>query len=184
MEDSQIIELYWQRDEAAIAETHKKYGKFCRGIAKNILTVNEDAEECVSDTYVGIWNAIPPERPNNLTAFVCRVARNLSLKRFEFLQREKRSGMTLVALSELEEVLADEDLAPNVDDEAIGECISRFLRTQKEDARNVFIRKYYFFDSIRDIANRYSFSESKVKNMLLHTRNKLKDYLRKEGIEL
>lgn len=184
MDDLRIIELYFDRDEQAIKETDTKYGKLCHGIAYNILNNHEDSEECVNDTYVGVWNTIPPTRPNNFMAFVCKITRNLSLKRLEFMKREKRSADVLLSLEELASVLPDERYAPNVSDEEVGKLISKFLRTQKEDVRNVFIRKYYFFDSIRDIAKRYGFTESKTKNMLFYTRNKLKDYLIKEGVEI
>ncbi len=184
MNDLDIIELYFARNEQAIKETDEKYGKLCHDIAYNILNNNEDSEECVNDTYIGVWNAIPPARPNNFQAFVCKITRNLSLKRLESLSRQKRSQATLVSLDELAEILSDESIGDGVSDEDIGKLISRFLRNEKEEIRNVFIRKYYFFDSIGDIASRYSFTESKVKNMLHHTRTKLKDYLIKEGIEL
>lgn len=184
MEDRRIIELYFERDEQAIQETKAKYGKLCHRIAYNILNNHEDAEECVNDIYAGVWNAIPPTRPNHFLAFVCKIARNLSLKRLEFMTREKRSQAVLVSLDELEAILPDERYAPAIRDEDIGKRISDFLRSQKEESRNVFIRKYYFFDSIGEIAERYSFTESKVKNMLFHTRNKLKDYLMKEGVDI
>ena len=184
MDDLRIIELYFERDEQAIKETDAKYGKLCHRIAYNILNNHEDAEECVNGTYAGVWNAIPPTRPNNFMAFVCKIARNLSLKRLEFVKREKRSQAVLVSLDELEAILPDERYAPDISDEDIGKLISDFLRRQKEDVRNIFIRKYYFFDSIGDIAERYSFTKSKVKNMLFHTRNNLKDYLIKEGVEI
>lgn len=184
MDDSKIIELYLSRNEQAIKETDVKYGRLCHSIAYNILNNREDSEECVNDTYEGVWNAIPPTIPDNFMSFVCKIARNLSLKRLEFIKREKRSQAMLVSMEELEEVLPDERYAPEADDEAVGECIGNFLRSQKEDVRNVFIRKYYFFDSVADIAKRYSFTESKVKNMLYHTRNKLKDYLIKEGVRI
>lgn len=184
MDDLRIIELYFERDEQAIKETDAKYGKLCHSIAYNILHNQEDSKECVNDTYVGVWNAIPPTRPNNFMSFICKIARNLSLKRLEFMKREKRSADVLLSLDELSAVLPDERYAPGVNDEDVGRLISKFLRSQKEDVRNVFIRKYYYFDSIGEIAKRYSFTESKVKNMLFHTRNKLKDYLIKEGVEL
>jgi RNA polymerase sigma-70 factor (ECF subfamily) len=184
MDDSKIIELYFERDDRAIKETQIKYGKLCHKIAYNILNNYEDSEECVNDTYVGVWNAIPPTRPNNFMSFVCKITGNLSLKRLEFMKREKRSADVLVSLHELEGILPDEKYAPDVSDEDIGKLISNFLYTQKEDVRNVFIGRYYFFDSIREIADTYSFSESKVKNMLFYTRNKLKDYLIKEGVEI
>ncbi len=184
MDDLKIIELFFKRNEQAIKETDAKYGKLCYSIAFNILKNREDSEECVNDTYAGVWNAVPPARPNNFMAFVCRIARNLALKRLEYLKREKRSSGVIVSVEELEEILPDERYAPNVTDEDIGRLISTFLRSQKEDVRNVFIRKYYFFDSIGEIAKLYSFSESKVKNMLFYTRNKLKEYLIKEGVEM
>ena len=184
MIDLSIIELYFARDEEAIKQTDIKYGKLCHSVAYNILNNNEDSEECVNDTYIGVWNAIPPARPNNFTAFVCKITRNLSLKRLEAMSRQKRSQAILVSLDELAEVLSDESIADGVSDEDIGKLISDFLRNEKSEIRDVFIRKYYFFDSIGDIARRYDFTESKVKNMLHHTRTKLKDFLIKEGIEI
>lgn len=182
MDDRTIIELYFARDEQAIKETDAKYGKLCYRIANNILNNDEDSQECVNDTYVGVWNTIPPTRPNNFKAFVCRITRNLSLKRIEAAARQKRSQATVVSLDEFAEILPDENIADGVTDETIGKAISDFLRKEKEEVRNVFVRKYYFFDSIGEIAKRYGFTESKVKNMLYHTRNKLKDYLIKEGV--
>ena len=184
MEDLQIIELYFARDERAIRETDRKYGKLCHGIAYNVLKNREDSEECVNDTYVGVWNAIPPTRPQNLMAFVCRIARNLSLRRLESLSRQKRSQATLVSLDELAEILPDECIDSALTDESIGKLISDFLRGEKADVRNVFIRKYYFFDSVEAIAERYGFTESKVKNMLYRTRSKLREYLTEKGVSL
>ncbi|MBQ9121666.1 MAG: RNA polymerase sigma factor [Clostridia bacterium] len=184
MEDKQIVELYFARDERAIRETEAKYGRLCFHIACNVLSDPSDAEECVSDTYLGAWNAIPPTRPNSLKAFLCKIARNLSLKRLESVERQKRSRDMTVSLTELEEVLPDACIAPEISDGEISVRISDFLRGEKADARNVFLRRYWFFDSIEEIAARYSFSQSKVKSMLYHTRKKLKEYLIKEGIEL
>ena len=184
MDDLKIIELYFERNERAIRETDAKYGKLCYRIAYNILNNREDSEECVNDTYMGAWNTIPPARPDNFVAFLSKIARNLSLKRLEFLTREKRSAAIVLSLDELVGVLPDERFSPEASDEYVGTLISAFLRTQKADARNVFIRRYFFFDSIGEICARYSFTESKVKNMLFRTRNKLKEYLIKEGIDL
>ena len=184
MNDLEIIELYFERDEKAIKETDAKYGKLCHSIANNILHNEQDSEECVNDTYIGVWNAIPPTRPNNFMAFVCKITRNLSLKRLETMARRKRSAATIVSLDELAEVLPDENIASGVSDADIAKAISDFLRNEKEDVRNVFMRKYYFFDSVGDIAERFGFTESKVKSMLFHTRNKLKEYLIKEGVEI
>ena len=184
MDDSDIIELYFARDEQAIRETDKKYGKLCRSIAYNILHNHEDTEECLNDMYNGVWNTIPPTRPVNFMSFVCAITRNLSLKKFQYLMRDKRAKTVLVSLTDLEEILPDERIRSDISCEAIGRMISSFLRTQKEDARNVFVRKYYFFDSTEEIARRYAFTQSKVKSMLYHTRNKLRDYLIQEGVEI
>ncbi len=184
MEDEKILDLYFDRDEKAIHETDVKYGAHCRRIAYNILANHEDSEECVNDTYLGAWNAIPPTRPNSFIAFLSRITRNLSLKRLEYRSREKRSDALTVSFEELEYVLPDDRFAPGVSDEEIGSLISRFLESQKEDARNIFIRRYFFFDSVKDIAEHYSFTESKVKSLLLRTRSKLRDYLQKEGVSI
>ena len=184
MDDLNIIELYFARDEQAIKETDVKYGRLCHSIAYNILHNKEDSEECVNDTYIGVWNAIPPTRPNHFIGFVCKITRNLALKRIEAMNRLKRSQATVVSLDELAEILSDESIAEDVSDEGITELIGDFLRKEKADVRNVFLRKYYFFDSVGDIAERYGFTEDKVKSMLYHTRKKLKEYLVKEGVAI
>ena len=184
MDDLEIIELYFARNEQAIHETDVKYGKLCFSVANNILNNNEDSEECVNDTYLSVWNKIPPTRPNSFVTFICKIVRNLSMKKLDFKLTKKRSSNAVISFSELEEILPDNRITPDVNDKEIGRLISDFLEKEKEDARNVFIRKYWFFDSISDIAARYSFSESKVKSMLYHTRNKLREHLQKEGIEI
>lgn len=184
MEDPGIIALFFERNERAVAETEEKYGRLCHSIAYRVLQNREDAEECVNDTLAALWNAIPPARPNSLAAFVCRITRNLALKKLTYLKREKRSPDVLLSLEELEDVLPDGHCAADVTKESVGELISRFLRTQREEVRLVFLRRYYFFDSIEEIALRFGFTESKVKSMLFYTRKKLKKYLIKEDIEL
>jgi len=185
MDDLTIIELYFARDEKAIKETDTKYGKLCSSVANNILSNDEDSAECVNDTYLSVWNTIPPTRPSNFSAFICRITKNISLKRLDFNKARKRTPNAIISFSELEEILSNENIPrPEISTGEVSKLISEFLWKEKEDARNVFIRKYWFFDSISDIATRYSFTESKVKNMLYHTRNKLREYLKKEGIEL
>ena len=184
MDDQKIIELFFKRCEEAIAATSEKYGKMCRSISDRILKNNEAVEECVNDTYLSTWNTIPPTRPNNFRAFLCKIVRNLSMKKLEFNLALKRSQNVTVSFSELEEILPDNRTAPEWEYESLGKIITDFLQAEKEDVRNVFIRKYYFFDSISDIAGRYSFSESKVKNMLYHSRNRLREYLKKAGVEV
>ncbi len=184
MDDIKIIDLYFARNEQAIKETDIKYGKLCFGLANNILRCHEDSEECVNDTYFSVWNSVPPTRPNNFRAYLCKIVRNISLKKLNYLLAAKRSRDLTVSLSELEEIMPSEHIPSEPEGKELGKIISDFLRKEKEDARNVFIRKYYFFDTIEDIAARYEFSESKVKNMLYHSRNRLKKYLAKEGVEV
>ncbi len=183
MDDSKIIALYFERNETAIKETETKFGKLCFSISHNILKNRTDAEECVNDTYLGIWNAIPPERPKNFMAFISKIARNISLKRLEYNLAKKRACAEPIEFSELQEVLADESaFFEDHTEEDLGKLIGDFLKTEKESARNVFLRKYWFFDSIEDISKRYHFSESKVKSMLFQTRNKLRQYLINKGV--
>ena len=184
MDDLMIIELYFARDEQAIKETDRKYGKTCFRVAYNLLSNNEDSEECVNDTYLTVWNKIPPTRPNNFIAFICKITRNLSLKRLEVSNAMKRSAGTIISMSELEKALPDQCIAPDVEDEELGKLISAFLWSEKALDRNVFLRKYWFFDSISDIAERYSMNENSVKSMLFRSRNRLREFLRKEGIDV
>lgn len=184
MEDFQIIALYFERNERAIIETGIKYGRLCFGIAHNILCSNEDSEECVNDTYLSAWNAIPPRKPDNFMAFLCKITRNLSLKRLNYNMAQKRNPELLLSFEELEQVLPDSQINFQVRDEDIGQAISAFLKTVSQESRNVFIRKYWFCDSVTDISRRYSFSRSKVKSMLYRTRKGLKEYLEKEGVAL
>jgi len=184
MEDLQIIDLYFARDEQAIRETDHKYGKLCFLVANRLLCSNEDSKECVNDTYLAVWNKIPPTRPTNFTAFICKIARNLSLKKLEFANAAKRSADAILSLSELEATLPDNCIAPDITDEELGKRISTFLWSEKELARNVFLRKYWFFDSVSEIAVRYSLSESHVKSMLFRTRNRLREFLKKEGVDV
>ena len=184
MDDLQIIELYFARDEHAIKETDRKYGKTCFRVAYNLLSNNEDSEECVNDTYLTVWNKIPPTRPNNFSAFICKITRNLSLKRLETSNAMKRSADAIVSLSEIEATLPDHSIAPGIEEEELGKLISAFLWSEKELDRNVFLRKYWFFDTISDIAERYSLPENTVKSMLFRSRNRLREFLKKEGIEV
>lgn len=185
MDDRRIIELFTARDEAAIKETEREYGRLCYRVAYNILGNAEDAEECVNDTLLAVWNRIPQTvTPGNLKAFVCRIARNTALKKLEYNTAAKRSPNAAVSLAELEEIIPDNSAPPDNTGENIAEAITAFLRLQKPEARKVFVRRYWFFESVSEIAKRFSFSESKVKSMLFHTRKKLKSYLTKEGIEI
>lgn len=184
MDDRNIIELYFDRNEDAIKETDIKYGKLCLRIAYNVLNNHSDSEECVNDTYLSVWNQIPPTRPNNFMAFLCKIARNISLKRYHFNHAAKRNELVEISFSELESILPETSFQPELDDGYLGKLISEFLRCEKEDARNVFIRKYWFFDTVEEIAERYSFTESKVKSMLSRTRNRMKVFLIQKEVRL
>ena len=176
MEDLQIIDLFFTRNEQAIKETDAKYGRLCFSVANKILENDEDSEECVNDTYLRAWNEIPP--------FLCKITRILSLKKLEFSNAMKRTSSIVVSFEELEGVLQDERIAPGTEAVELGVLISNFLRREKADARNVFLRKYLFFDTVEEIAERFGMNENTIKSMLFRTRNRLREYLRKEGIEV
>ena len=184
MEDSKIIELYWNRDESAIAQTKEKYEAYCFSIARNILHNQEDAEDTVNDTYLATWNAIPPHHPLILSTFIGKICRNLSLNRWRSLSAEKRGGGQIaVSIDELEECIPDESsISKNLETRYLAETIDEFLAGLKESERKVFVCRYWYFDSIDAIAKRFGFTESKTKMMLKRTRDRLRDYLIKEGL--
>ena len=186
MEDSAIVDLYWARDEGAIVQTKRKYGSYCTAIAMRILQNVQDADECVNDTYLGAWNAMPPHRPNVLQTFLGKITRNLSLKRYRLLTADKRGGGELPAvLDELQECLAsDDDVQATVETGELGGMIDAFLADISADERNVFVCRYWYNDPIADIAKRFGFSESKVKMMLKRTRDRLALYLSERGVRL
>ena len=174
MEDCQIIALYNARNSIAIQETSKKYGRLCYMIADGILHCKEDNEECVNDTYLTAWNTIPPENPNYLSSYLCRITRNLSLKKYEHEHARKRNKDFLVSISELEEILTDSnDILQEMEEKELGETINRFLWTLPIEERNLFIRRYFLFQPIKLIASELSFSQSKVKSALSRTRKRL-----------
>ena len=184
MEDLEIVELYWNRNEDAIKETSKKYGNYCYSISYNILNNNEDAQECVNDTYLSAWNAIPPHHPNILSTFLGKITRRLSLNKWREKNAQKRGGGEIVlSFDELEECIGANDYAKEeLEAEELARTINTFLSTLKEDERKVFVCRYFYFEPIDDIAVRFMFTPSKVKMMLKRTRDKLKDYLVKEGV--
>ena len=184
MNDQQIIELYWQRDTQAIQETSIKYGAYCYSIANNILDNKEDSEECVNDTWLRAWNAIPPQRPAILQMFLAKIARNLSLDRYLSRTAQKRGGgeMPLV-LDELAECIpSSSDVASEYERKELAQYIRKFVHSLPERERNIFLRRYFFADSIAVIATQYNLSENNVMVILSRTRKKLKNFLRKEGL--
>ena len=183
MLDSRIVELYWARSEQAIDETEKIYGRYFYAIAYGILRDDEDSKEIVNDTYIKAWNNIPPERPKNLKAFLGRITRQLSINRLEKnLSKKRGGGQYVLALEEIEECIPDRD--NDVDTEELRNALNRFLRSLPDEPRRVFIRRYWHMSTISEIARDFSMSESKVKSMLMRTREKLKKYLLREGLSI
>jgi RNA polymerase sigma-70 factor (ECF subfamily) len=184
MTDAQILDLYESRNESAISETANRYGAYCTAIAMGILHNREDAEECVSDTYLRAWNAIPPERPAILSAFLGRIVKNLSLDRYKARKTTKRAAdETALLLSELEGcVPARATVESVVDSRSLSAVIEGFLQTILPNDAAYFTRRYWHNDSVGEIARRFAVSESRVKSSLFRTRNKLKTTLEKEGI--
>jgi len=183
MDDKDIVELYWQRNEQAIKETADKYGAYCRKISQNILSDLADSEEILNDIYMQAWLSIPPHHPDSLMAFLGKLARNLALNRYKAVHAKKRlADKFAVSLDELSDCTPS---AITVEDKAeiaeLGKSISRFLYSQKEDIRNVFICRYFYCDSIEEISGHFGYSQSKIKSMLMRARIRLKSYLKKEG---
>lgn len=183
MEDSQILALYWEKDPEAISATADKYGAYCSAIAKNILRHAEDVEECVNDTWLHAWNAIPPQRPKVLRMFLAKITRNLSFDRLNAQKAQKRGeGEIVLVLDELAECLGGgTDTEEEYAAKELGQCIGRFVRALPERDGNIFVRRYFFAEFIADIAKRYGLSESHVTVILSRTRKKLKAHLLKEG---
>ena len=181
MEDSKIIELYFDRSETAIKETQIKYGKYCYFIAYNILYSKSDAEECVNDTYFNVWNSIPPEKPVYFKAFLGRVTRNLALNRYEYNNAQKRSPNFGEIEEELKEGVSDKKFA--VDEEHIlKELINNFLKSLSKKQRIIFLQRYWYFSTIKEIALSVGMKESNVKVILFRVREQLKNYLKQEGV--
>ena len=183
MDDQKIVDLYWARDEDAILHTQRKYGGSCLTIANNILNNSQDAEECVNDSYLKVWNLIPPERPRSLFAFLSRIVRNISLDRYRFNRADKRSRHADVMFSELEECISDESLA-DVSEEGVVDALNRFLVTLDQETRLLFVRRYWYMDSNQTLAKTFSLSENVIRQRLFRAREKLKEFLEKEGIGL
>lgn len=184
MEDSQIVELYWQREERAISATAVKYGKYCHTIAYNILTNKEDAEESVNDTYLAAWKNMPPHRPSILSAFLGKITRRISLNRWRSRSTQKRGGGEVaIALEELSECIpSGQNVEDYVEGKELARSINAFLGTLPETERDVFVSRYWFLASVREISEKFGFTESKVKSMLLRTREKLRKNLQEEGL--
>ena len=185
MNDNDIIALYWARDERAITETDGKYGRFCRSIAMNILSVNEDAEECVNDTYHKAWTVIPPQKPDCFRAWLGKVVRNIALNLWNRSHTKKRNSGMETMLSELEEcVPSRETVESEIDDIELGHAISRWLETLDGQDRKFFILRYWNGIPLKSIAERYGVRADKLAQKMLRLRRSLKEALEKEEIFL
>lgn len=184
LEDREILSLYWQRREEAIRETDRKYSPYCSHIAMNILADREDTEECVSDTWLHVWNAIPPQRPSRLGVWLGKLTRNLALDRWRARTAEKRGGGELpVLFSELEECVSGESgVEQALEEQQTMEAIRRFLGALPREKRALFLRRYYFGDSLEELGRRTGRSRSQVKSALFRLRSQLRDFLKEEGI--
>ena len=184
MEDKKIIALFWARIEGAIDAVRKKYGKLLFQIGLNILADRQDAEEAENDTYLALWNTIPPAQPDPFPPYICRICRNTALKRLAHRDAQKRNSRYDLCLDELLEILPGDTLEDMMDGRALGQAIDCFLSKQTQEDRALFIRRYWFGDDIGDLSRRFGMSRSNTSVRLHRIRNKLKQFLIQEGFSL
>lgn len=185
MEDHAIIELYFARDESAIKETDAKYGAYCTAIAYNLLNVREDAQECVNDTYLAVWERIPPHIPECLRAFLGRMTRNIAVDRYRRTHAKKRSDGLEVTLSELGECLpSDENVERALDAKLLAESLNAWLLSLPEQDRMLFVRRYFYGDAAKGLAKKTGMSEAGLSRRLAKLRDSLRAYLTERGNEL
>ena len=182
MTDRQIIALYWARDEQAIHETDIVYGSRLHYLAHKIVQSYEDAQECVNDTYLKTWDTIPPTRPEYFFAYIAKICRNFALGVLDWKSAAKRKGEVVSLTQEMEACIPDPQHERKLEGQELGEVLNRFLESLSYENRVIFLRRYWYLDTIAEIANRYGMSESKVKTGLHRTRAKLHSFLEKEGI--
>ena len=178
MEDEKIIELFFERSEQGIKELDKKYGSACRKLSYSIVNDLQDAKECVNYAYLGAWNAIPPEKPNPLVSYILKIVRNISLKCFSHKHAEKRNSSYTVAMSELQSCLSDsESVEGEIEARELAKIIEGFLDTLTVENRVIFMRRYWYADSYKDIAELVGMTEKNISVRLARIRNKMKEYL-------
>lgn len=182
MTDDQIIDLYWSRNEQAISCTDRIYGSRLLNLAGRILNSREDSEECVSDTYMKAWQTIPPQRPTYFFAFLSKICRHLAFGKLDWDNAVKRKAEVVSLSEELQLCIPDGGWERKLEGEEIGHLLNEFLAVLPKESRMIFLRRYWYGESVAEIANRYSVSQSKVKTSLHRTREKLRIYLEKEGI--
>ena len=186
MEDAEIVALYWARNEDAITQTKAKYGAYLNKVANNILADLEDSQECVSDTLLAAWRSMPDNRPKNLRTYLGKITRQVSIDLYRRRNRMKRyASEYAISLEELGDSFTDGRTPEDeLNARLLTETVNRFLRTLPDEARTTFIGRYYFFDSVKNVARYCGMSESKCKSMLYRTRQSLKVHLQKEGFDL
>ena len=184
MDDKQIVALYWERSEDAIAQTKKKYGRYCHYIARNILYSDQDAEECVNDTYQKAWETMPPKKPELLSAYLGKLTRHIAINSYIHDHADKRSPGMQMILDEAEEFIPDPADSDISDEIHLRDAINSFVASLTQEVRVVFVRRYWYMSSVKDIAKDYGMTESKVKITLMRTRNRFKEYLEREGISI
>lgn len=185
MEDKQIVDLYWARSATAIVETEKKYGRYCHYIAYQILYDDEDAKEVVNDTYLKMWNTIPPHCPDPLKPYVGMISRQLALNTYAGQHTQKRGGQVSLVLDELSECIPDNAGGADIGESiALSDALNRFIWALPQRTRNIFVRRYFYTSSVEEIAKDFQMKESNVTMHLLRTRKKLEQFLKKEGFEL
>ena len=182
MDDNQIIELYFKRDENAITETRKSYGKQLKSVAFCILRSSEDAEEVENDTYLKTWESIPPQRPRYFLAYLVKICRNTALNVLQKRNMQKRNAVVIELTNELSQCIPDKKSLDYATEQELGELISIFLKSVSKENRIIFLRRYFMTESVAEIAKALGMSESKVKSSLFRTRNKFRSYLSKEGM--
>lgn len=185
MEDGRIVELFFERSEDAIMQLSNKYGKVCMKTAYNILYNQEDSEECVNDSYLAVWNAIPPKKPNPLLAFLLRIVRNIAINRYEYNHAQKRKGNYEECLDELEWMIATKDTPDEqYDMSLLSSYIDEYLDTLNKRNRMIFVRRYWYMDSCADIAKMTGMRENAVRTRLSRLRKTLKDFLVERGVDI
>ena len=183
MEDSKIIDLFLERSEQAISELERKYGASVRSTAAHILSDRQDVEECVNDAYLGVWNSVPPHRPDPLVSYVCKIARNLAVNRYHANTARKRGGGYALALDELEECIpSGVNVETELEAKELTEAINRFLAEQSREDRFLFLRRYWYADSVAELAALSGSSANRVSVRLFRIREKLRKFLKKEGL--
>ena len=182
MTDAEIIQLYWSRNEDAIRETDAVYGRKLHTLAERIVQNNEDAQECVSDTYLKTWDTIPPQRPSYFFAYIAKICRNFALGVLDWKSAAKRKGEVVALTQEMEACIPDPAHQRRLEGEELGKVLNRFLETLSYESRVIFLRRYWYLDTVAEIADHCGITQSKVKTQLHRTRAKLHGFLEKEGI--